>query len=156
MTWFPAYFDDLGFLVTLLGFAITIGQIVRLQNRQKALQIATDAAINHVNNSTNLVVLSRCIKDITEVKTLIQQGKYIEVDGRIGEIKEMLITCNEICPQEHSNSISNQIQLLTSNQRLLNKALINAGNTPAFEDFFTNLDEIRTIFGVAIAICKSK
>ena len=59
MKWFPDCFNDIGFIATILGFAITIFQIAKLKNRQKALEIATNTAISKINNFDNLIMLSR-------------------------------------------------------------------------------------------------
>ena len=91
-----------------------------------------------------------------EVKQLILAAKFIESDSKIAEIKDALNCCKNICAENMFDEIGEQIQLISSNQALINKAILNTGNVPKFDDFFTNLDEIRTIFGVAIGICKSK
>jgi len=152
MQWFPNYFDDIGFMITFVGFVITIWQIIRLQNRQTALRLAVNNALRQQSTYNNISLFTKSIDIISDIKSLVIDKKYSEADKRIAEIKESLFVCEEL--DSIKPIIQTHLQLLSNHQSLINKAMLNARNVYQFDDFLTNLDEIRDTFTKAIIVCK--
>jgi hypothetical protein len=154
MRWFAGYFDDIGFVITGLGFGITIWQLLELKSRQKVVETTTNAAMNRLATFDNAMRISKSKEAINHFKSTPGSSQFPFIDQKIPELKEELDYCMTICPEQEVN-ILDTIQALNSMQSDINKGLINSNKDTDFdfEAFFIVLDDTRDIFTSAIAKC---
>jgi hypothetical protein len=152
MKWLPDCFNDIGVIVTIIGFAVTIWQILSLKSRQKVIEEATNSAIGKLKSFDHALTISKSKEIINRLKSSTDVSQFPYIDQQIQELKNELIYCKSICP-ENEGTISNTLQALTSIMGSINKVLINPNNRLNFdfELFFLTLDQIRDIFSLAIA-----
>jgi hypothetical protein len=145
MQWFPDWFNDVGFIVTFLGFAFTIPQIIGIKRR-----IAKKLSVQD-----NLINISKSIEIISELKNSVKNGDFSLVDKKISEIKGHLMTCKRV-HKEKGNEVIKLLQSLTDSQQNVNKVLINPVNSANFDSelFFSTLDETRDLFAEIIEKCR--
>lgn len=153
MKWFPDWFNDIGFILTIAGLAFTLWQIMEVGRRQEAIAQAISGTVRRITKADHLVNLTKCHGLVVEFKSLILDKNYQAIDEKIPEIKLALDSCRKLYPQK-SQSISDLLASLTYSQRDLNNLILDRDNYFDAEGFFATIDDIIDIFGMAVENCK--
>jgi|GEM_PF-3145845 hypothetical protein len=154
MRWLPDFFNDLGFGVTLLGFMITIWQILMLKSRQKEIAFATKRAVGRLQTVDHAISISIAREAIYGYKMLAIKGELSLLGQRIPDLKEELYHCRTLCPEQTKN-IDQLLDAFRDYQENINQSLINPDD-PTFKPvkFCSTLDQTREVFAEAINKCK--
>lgn len=155
MKWLPDYFNDIGVLIAIVGFAVTIWQILLLQSRSKAIQLATTTAVNRLETVDHAIRISKSREVINRLKATTKVHDFPSLDRQIQDLKEDLIFCTAICP-EVEPLISEAIEALDEVTNQINEVLISPSYATRFnyEPLYFTLDKVRGVF--ALAIVKTK
>lgn len=153
MKWFPDWFNDIGFILTIAGLAFTLWQILEIGRRQEAIAQAISGTVRRITKTDHLVNLTKCYESVIEFKNLVLDKNYQALDEQMPEVKLALNNCKKLYPQE-SQSISDLLTSLTYSQADLNNLILDRDNYFDAEGFFTIVDDIIDIFGMAIENCK--
>jgi hypothetical protein len=153
MKWFPDWVNDMGFVITALGFGFAIWQILLIGKRQKAIAAANEKLIKKINSQDNLLNIKKSIETISELKAFTIKEDYYQIDKKIGELKDNLIACKRI-HNEKVTEIMMLLQSLTSCQQNINNVRLNNNNTFDSGAFLSILDQIRDLFSEIIEKCK--
>ncbi len=86
MEWLPDWFDDVEFLITFLGFAFGIPQIIGIKRR----------IARKLSGQDNLISIAKSMEIVSEIKASVNEAKFDMVDRKIAEIKGVLITCKRV------------------------------------------------------------
>lgn len=153
MKWFPEWFNDIGFILTIAGLSVTLWQIMEVGKRQEAIAQAINGTVRRITKSDQLVNLTKCYGLVVEFKSLILDKDYQAIDERMPEVKLALDNCRKLYPQK-SQSISHLLALLMYSQGDLNNLILDRDYYFDAESFFATVDGIIDIFGMAIENCK--
>jgi hypothetical protein len=153
MKWFPDWFNDIGFILTIAGLAFTLWQIMEVGRRQEAIAQAISGTVRRITKADHLVNFTKCHGLIVEFKSLILDKNYQAIDERMPEVKLALDSCRKLYPQE-SQFILQLLTALTTSQKNLNNLILNRDNYFDAEAFLATIDGVIDIFGMAIENCK--
>lgn len=153
MKWFPEWFNDIGFILTIAGLAFTLWQIMEVGRRQEAIAHAISGTVRRITKADHLVNLTKCHALVVEFKSLILDKNYQAIDERMPEVKLALDSCRKLYPQK-GQAISHLLASITYSQGDLNNLILDRDNYFDAEGFFATIDCIIDIFGMAIENCK--
>lgn len=153
MKWFPDWFNDAGFVLTIVGLAFTVWQILQVGRRQEMIAQAISGTIRRITKADHLVSLTRSHGLVAEFKTLVLEKNYRAIDERMPEVKLALDNCRKLYPQK-SGSILQLQASLTYSQGDLNNLILDRDFYFDAESFFATIDNVIDIFGMAIENCK--
>jgi hypothetical protein len=153
MKWFPDYFNDIGFIVTFLGFVFAFWQIWLIRKRQKAINEANEKLIKRINSQDNLLNIKKSIETISELKAFTISKDYTQVDKKVGDLKDVLFSCKRI-HKERESEVMMFLKSLTLSQQNINNIRLNSNNNFEPELFLGTLDQVRDLFSEIIEKCK--
>lgn len=145
MKWFPDWFNDIGFIVTFLGFAFTIPSIIGIKRKIAKKLSRQDSLIN----------IGKSIEIINDLKASVKNGNYDLADKKIAEMKGVLITSKRV-HSDNEKEVKLLLQSLTNSQQNINRLIINPANIANFDGelFLSTLDETRDLFYEIVEKCK--
>ena len=145
MKWLPEWFNDVGFFVTVLGFAFTIPQIIGIKRK----------IVKKLTRQDNLINIAKNGEIFSETKAFIISENYSLVDKKISELKNVLIACRQV-HREKDVDIRELLRSLTDSQQNINRVIINPANKVNFDSelFFSTLDKTRDLFFEVTEKCK--
>jgi hypothetical protein len=122
-----------GVFISLIGFAITIWNVIRSKNAAQKAREAVDNVRETILRSDTIVDFSAVITTMEEIKRLHRTGNWIILPDRYSSLKRKLVKIRSTNPDlsdDYKTALQNAIQHFSNIEQKVERALASKKSPP--------------------------
>lgn len=137
-----------GIILTLVGFAITIANVVRSRNAAERAAVAANSAVGEVRKLKVITDLSGAISELDGIRRSVRDGQWRDVSDRLSYVRKLLIGVQiqyTTISNEDLEKIKNSVLVFSGVQKDIDKSFVGKTRLSADRINRTLIDEIDSL-----------